>query len=126
MLVELKRNVLLVDDDLSILRVIKRILERKGYAVTAVSTGKEALTQINRNCFDASIVDVRLADISGLDIVKRITQVSPGTIRVVFTGSPGSSDFQSSAKNMDAFLLKPVNPEELLHVLEEKLQTRLK
>ncbi len=125
MLAELKRSVLLVDDDLSILRVIKRILERKGYTVTAVSNGKDALIQISQNCFDASIVDVRLADISGLEIVKRLNQVSPRTIRVVFTGSPGASDFLRNTKDMDAFLQKPVKPEELLRVLDEKISSRL-
>ncbi len=56
---------MIVDDDQSILRVFTRVLERKGYSVTAVGTGRDGLTQIKRSCFDAALIDVRLPDMEG-------------------------------------------------------------
>lgn len=124
---ESKRTLLIVDDDPSILRVLKRILEKKGYFVTTVENGKAALFQIAHNRFWASIVDVRLPDMNGFEIAKKIQETSPQTVRIVFTGSPDAFDcVNSKRKDLDAFLTKPVKPEELLSILDEKLQSRFK
>ncbi len=113
-----KRTMLIVDDDRSILRVFTRILEKKGYA-------KDALSQIERNRFSAALIDVRLPDMEGTDLLPRIQETSPETVKIVFTGSPGvEASTEAAKKNMDAFLIKPVSPDVLLSILEEKLKDR--
>ncbi len=122
-----KRTLLLVDDDQSILRVLRRIFEKKGYAVTSVGTGKDAFFQIAHNCFDASVVDVRLPDMNGFDIARKIGELSPKTVRVVFTGSMEASSYLDGPPiDLDAFLLKPVNPETLLNIIDETIKSRSK
>ncbi len=116
---------MIVDDDRSILHVFSRVLERKGYTVTAVENGKEASDQIKQRYFDAALIDVRLPDINGMELLPKIQEKSPGTIKIVFTGSPDAERIGNNGnKNMDAFLVKPVKPELLLNILEQKLKAR--
>ena len=120
-----KKTILIIDDDQSIRRVFTRVFEKKGYSVVAVDTGKKALDQIRRNRFDAALIDVRLPDMDGRDLLPEIQATSPKTVKIVFTGSP-DVEFSSggAAENMDAFLIKPVKPEVLLSILEEKLKAK--
>ena len=120
-----KRTILVVDDDQSILRVFTRVLEKKGYTVTTAETGKDATNCIDHSCFDAALIDVRLPDIDGTSLLPKIQEASPKTVKIVFTGSP---DLECLARcggiSMDAFLVKPVRPEMLLNILDEKLRLR--
>jgi DNA-binding NtrC family response regulator len=120
-----KRTILIVDDDKSILRVFTRVLEKKGYAVTATETGAEALSQIAQYRFDAALIDVRLPDMDGTSILPKIQETAPKTVKVVFTGCPDLECVnKGERKLMDAFLIKPVKPEVLLAILDEKLKAR--
>ena len=124
-MLEPKKTVLIVDDDRSILRVFTRVLEREGYSVVAVENGKDALNQIAHNCFDAALIDMNLPDMTGTDLLPKIQETSPKTVKIVFTGSPTiDASFEGANKNMDAFLIKPVKPEILLGILKEKLKTK--
>ncbi len=120
-----QRTILIVDDDRSILRVFRRVLEKKGYTVTTVENGKDAINQIEHNLFDAALIDVRLPDMEGTEILPKIQEDSPKTVKIVFTGSPDLESLGNRGrKDMDAFLIKPINPEVLLEILDEKLKTR--
>jgi DNA-binding NtrC family response regulator len=122
---EAKKTILIIDDDKSILRVFARVFEKKGYAVVAVDTGKKALEQIRRNRFDAALIDVRLPDMDGTDLLPEIEASSPKTVKLVFTGSPDvESCLAEARKSIDAFFMKPVKPEVLLSILEEKLRAK--
>jgi DNA-binding NtrC family response regulator len=117
-----QKTILIIDDDPAILRVLTRVLERKGYAVTAAKNGKEALEQINHRRFNAALIDVRLPDMEGTALLPCIEETSPKTVKIVFTGSPTAELSENPTKNhMDAFLLKPVKPEIILGILDEKL-----
>jgi DNA-binding NtrC family response regulator len=123
---ETKRTIIIVDDDRSILRVFTRVLEKKGYTVTTAENGKDALNQIEHSRFDAALIDVRLPDMAGTAILPRIQETSPKTVKIVFTGSPDLEVLGNGAnKNMDAFLVKPVKPEVLLGILDEKIKARV-
>jgi DNA-binding NtrC family response regulator len=95
--------------------------KKKGYAVAAAETGRDALCRFGQQKFDAALIDVRLPDVNGTDLLPEIKKLSPKTVRIVFTGSPDSEGLVNGNKNMDAFLIKPVKPELLLSLLEEKL-----
>ncbi len=120
-----KKTILIIDDDPSIRRVFTRVFEKKGFCVVAVETGAKALDQIRCSRFDAALIDVRLPDMDGTDLLPEFHATSPKTVKIVFTGS---LDVEISAedvgKNMDAFLIKPVKPEVLLGILEEKLKAK--
>jgi CheY-like chemotaxis protein len=119
-----KRTILVVDDDQSILRVIRRVFERAGYTVTVASTGLDAQKLIDGGCFDAALIDVRLPDMLGMELLSRIAR-SHQTVKIVFTGSPEPEyRLEAERKGADAFLTKPVNPGTILELLEEKFKAR--
>jgi CheY-like chemotaxis protein len=117
-----KRTILVVDDDPSILRVIRRVFERAGYVVTVAGTGTDAQKLIDKCCFDAALIDVRLPDMLGTELLSRIT-VPQQTVKIVFTGSPEPEyRLEAQRKGADAFLTKPVNPAIIIDFLEEKFK----
>lgn len=116
--------VLVVDDDKSILRTFTRILQRAGYATETAENGKEALDKIQARNYDAALIDVVLGDSNGLDLLPKIEENSPKTVKIVVTGTDSTEKRDKACKNgADAYLTKPVNPEVLLDVFAEKLRS---
>src|SRR4030067_980235 len=118
------KTVLVIDDDKSILRTFTRILQRAGYSTETAENGKEALDKIQTRNYDAALVDVVLGDSNGLDLLPKIEENSPKTIKIVVTGSDSTEKREEACRNgADAYLSKPVNPVVLLDVFAEKLRS---
>ena len=67
-----KKRILVIDDDKSILRAFTRIRQKSGYEVDAAETGKEAIEKAETGRYDLALVDVRLPDMDGTDLVCRM------------------------------------------------------
>ena len=118
------KTVLVVDDDKSILRTFTRILQKAGYSTQTAENGKEALDKIQARNYDAALIDVVLGDSNGLDLLPKIEENSPKTVKIVVTGSDSTEKRDEACRNgADAYLTKPVNPEILLDVFAEKLRS---
>jgi len=117
------KSVLIVDDDRSILRTFTRILQRAGFNTETAENGKEALVKIQTKNYDIALIDVILGDSNGLDLLPRIQETSPKTIKIVITGADTSEKKDEACRNgADAFLTKPVDPVVLLGIFEERLE----
>jgi DNA-binding response OmpR family regulator len=118
------KTVLVVDDDKSILRAFTRILQRAGDSTERAENGKEALDKIQTRNYDAALIDVVLGDSNGLDLLPKIEENSPKTVKIIVTGADTTEKRDEACRNgTDAYLTKPVNPEVLLDVFAEKLRT---
>jgi DNA-binding response OmpR family regulator len=118
-----KKQILVVDDDKNILRVFKRILEKEGYAVETAETGKDALKKIKKAKFNVSIVDVKLPDMDGTELLLKIPNESK-TIKIIVTGfSTDEVGKKAADYGADDFLVKPVKSEELIATVRERLGT---
>jgi len=119
------KTVLFVDDDKSILRAFTRIFQKKGYCIDVAETGKEAIEKIENNRFDVVLLDVRLPDCDGADLLPKIQKNMPDALKILITGFPS---MENGAKALyggaDAYLVKPVIPDELLSIIEDKLTKR--
>jgi DNA-binding response OmpR family regulator len=117
-----KKTVLVVDDDRSILQTFRRILERCGYEVETAESGGEAISKANSRHFDAALLDLRLPDMNGTDILIRAKQQLRSTAKIMVTGFPSlESGVVALEEGADAYLTKPVQPKELLAVMDDKL-----
>ena len=117
------KSVLVVDDDKFILRTFSRILQRAGFSTETAENGKEALKKIQSRTFDVALIDVVLGDSNGLDLLPKIEESSPNTIKIMITGTDSTEKRNEAGKNgADAYLTKPLNPETLLNVFQEKLK----
>ena len=120
---ETTRTILVVDDDKSILRTFTRILQKNGYEVDPSETGKEAIEKADKKCYDIALVDIRLPDMDGTDLLAKTRKQLKKTIKIMITGFPSiESGVKALDGGADAYLVKPVKPEELLILIEEKLK----
>jgi two-component system response regulator HydG len=121
--VEAGRTILVVDDDKSILRTFTRILQKNGYKIDVAETGKEAIEKVDSRHYDLVLVDVRLPDMDGTDLLVKMKKPLQSTIKIMITGFPSlESGVKALDEGADAYLVKPVKPEELLMLIEEKLK----
>jgi two-component system response regulator RegA len=116
-------SVLVVDDDRAILRTFSRILQKAGFSTETADNGKEALEKIQTQNYDIALIDMILGvDSNGLDLLSKIEESSPNTVKIMITGADSAEKRSEACKNgADAYLTKPVNPEILLAVFKEKL-----
>ena len=120
-----KKTILVVDDDKSILRTFTRILQKSGYEIEVAETGKEAMEKTEGRNFDLALVDIRLPDMDGTDLLAKLKKQLQHTIKIMITGFPSlETGVKALDEGADAYLVKPVKPQELLMLLEEKLKNR--
>ncbi len=110
--------VLIIDADAGITRTFERILERNGYSADVAHSGEEALQKMGLNHYDVALVDFCLSDTEGLGFLEKLKERDNETARIVLTSSIVS--VSNSAELADAYLLKPVKPQELLAIIEQK------
>lgn len=120
-----KKRILVIDDDKSILRAFTRILQKNGYEVDIAETGKEALDKAETGCYDLSLIDVRLPDMDGTDLLSKMQKTMVETVKIMITGFPSlENGVKALDEGADAYLVKPVKPEELLTLIKEKLKNK--
>jgi len=74
---DIKKRILHVDDEVDTLKVVKTILEKEGFEVESVESGKGALDQIKLDNFNLIILDVMMPDMSGWDLFTQVTKIRP-------------------------------------------------
>ena len=122
---EAKKNILVVDDDKSILRTFTRILQKSGYEIDVAETGREAMDKAENQHYDLVLVDIRLPDMDGTDLLAKLKKQLQDTVKIMITGFPSlETGVKALDEGADAYLVKPVKPQELLLLLEEKLKNR--
>ena len=117
------RAVLIIDDDVNIRRTFERILQKNGYVTDSSSTGKEALEKIKTKRYTVVLVDLCLPDINGIKLLEELDLQDHEMVKIVITGS--QYDASDKVKNADAYLLKPVKPQELLVLIEQKFKEKI-
>lgn len=120
---EKENTILLIDDDKSILRMFTRILQKVGYSVETAETGKEAIEKATARSYNLALIDIKLPDMEGTDLLPKLEEIAPKMIKITITGFP-SSDDRVKALNGGAssYLVKPIQPEDLLKIIEENLK----
>ncbi len=118
-------NVLLVDDDVQICDTVSKILKNEGYNVIAVHNGNNAVKILGKEHIDIAIIDIRLPDISGINVLEKFKQCNPQTVIILISGVATLNDATRSLNlGADIFLIKPIDPEELLDRIENVLHQK--
>jgi len=120
-----KKRILVIDDDKSILRTFTRILQKNGYEIDIAETGREALEKTETNCYALALIDIRLPDMDGTDLLAKMQKTTRDAVKIMITGFPSlENGVKALDEGADAYLVKPVKPEELLALIEEKLKSK--
>jgi DNA-binding NtrC family response regulator len=118
-----RARILVVDDDESIRKTISTILAEKGYIVNTAENGKEAIEKTNARFYNLALIDIRLSDMEGIELLTRIRETTPPMIKIIVTGFPSLQNAMEAVnKSADAYLIKPVKIEELLSTIQEHLE----
>jgi DNA-binding NtrC family response regulator len=118
-------RILVVDDDENISNAVKTILEREGYIVDLAATGKEAIKRTEETAYDLALLDIRLPDIEGVDLLKLMKDAVPRTRKIMVTGEHHYRNARAALnKNADAYLIKPIEIGKLLSTVKEQLELR--
>jgi DNA-binding NtrC family response regulator len=118
-----KIRILIVDDEESIRIATAAILEEEGYAVDTAVNGKEAIEKSNTNLYNAAIIDYRLPDMEGTELLTALKETTPKMVKIMVTGYPSLQNAVTSVnKRADAFLMKPVGIETLLSTIRDLLR----
>lgn len=121
-------SILVVDDEAGICAVIRHLLVKQGYAVTALTDGREAIDAITRGDFAAALVDLNLAEIDGNDVIRAGRAARPDMPIVLMSGMVLESgrdtpDFLGMSAKVRGLrrLAKPFKPKDLLELMAEIL-----
>lgn len=124
-MVDQKPSILIVDDNLNFQQTLVDILAAHGYRVQVASRGEDALEKIRQETFGVALIDLRLQDMPGLDILDAFQQIDPLIHCILMTGY-ASQDAAIQALNRGAyyFLQKPLDHEQLLLIIRNALEAR--
>jgi DNA-binding response OmpR family regulator len=116
-------NILIVDDDINICETIGLILREEGWDTEVAHTGKEAIRKSEETAFNVALLDIRLPDIEGTKLLKLLHETTPKTIKIIVTGHPALRNVVEALNDgADAYLTKPVRPEDLLITIRAKFE----
>jgi DNA-binding response OmpR family regulator len=114
-------KILCVDDEPHVVTLKCAILEAAGHQVSASTSANDAIQKLNQGHYDAVVTDWRLGDASGRAVVQAAKGHS--TMPVVVVSGYVAEAFQAAEPLADLYLEKPVNPEELVTIVNELLKT---
>jgi ActR/RegA family two-component response regulator len=123
--VQEKTSLLIVDDDKDMLETMKDCFQEKRYRIEIAKTGKEALTKAEKHFFDVALIDIKLPDLSGLDVLRTFRDNHPKIMNIMITGHATVQN-AADAVNLGAhaYIMKPVDMEKLHNIIKENLKTQ--
>ena len=102
---------------------MKAILEDEGYIVDLAATGREAIKRTEETAYNVALIDIRLPDVEGVELLKLMKDAVPRTRKIMVTGYPSMQNAITALnKNADAYLIKPVDIEKLLNTVKEQIK----
>jgi DNA-binding NtrC family response regulator len=115
-------RILAVDDDENIRKVIVAILEDEGYTVESAGTAKEAIEKSKRKFYNLALIDIRLPDMEGIELLTRFRETTPRIRKVIVTGYPTLQNAVDAVnKGADAYIVKPFDVKKVLKTIQEQL-----
>lgn len=114
-----------VDDEIELLKAHIIFLEKKGYEVTTVSNGSDAIDQCLQQTFDLILLDEQMPGLSGLETLQKVKEIQPATPVVMVTKSEEENIMdQAIGSKIADYLIKPVNPNQILLSLKKNIHRR--
>jgi CheY-like chemotaxis protein len=113
-------RVLLIDDETGYLTVLAKRLRRRGLAVTAAPSGAAALQAMRREDFDVAVLDIKLHDMDGVEVLRFLKTLEPALEVLILTGHGSEQAARTAlAQGAQGYLTKPCELEELLQAIHE-------
>jgi len=121
---DVPKNILIVDDDPNVVKTLKMVLEGTGYTVDSAPNAMEALRKAKRLHFDLVIIDMNLPDTLGDELAQRLYEMNEKIRIIMITGYSNYVDKLEKNIEIIDVLMKPINPEALIAVINGILQKK--
>jgi DNA-binding NtrC family response regulator len=116
-------RILVVDDDENIRKVLTTILEDEGYVVEAVENGKKAIEKTKKSFYNLALIDIRLPDMEGTELLTKMKDTTPKMRKIIITGYPTLQNaIEAVNRGADAYVLKPFDMEKVLQTIKDQLK----
>jgi two-component system, OmpR family, alkaline phosphatase synthesis response regulator PhoP len=120
-------HILIIDDEASLRQTLARILQRAGFEVTTAANGKDGMALVHEHPFDLIYLDIRMPDMSGLELLKNIHTKFPDLPVILFTAQPDlNSAVEALRRGATDYLLKPLKPQTVIDRTQAILSDRQK
>lgn len=121
----MKPSILIVDDDEVMQETLSDVLRRRGYEIFSVGSGNDALSVMKKSVIDLILLDMRLPDVNGLEVLKKIKELDTEILVIIMTAY---SDVETAVTAMKSgayhYINKPFELEELKLLIEKGLETK--
>jgi putative two-component system response regulator len=118
-------SILIVDDEVGVRDMLSSVLNDEGYSVEAVESAKKAVKACEKSTFDVALVDIKLPDMNGTELLNRLKKMQPKIIMIIITGHPSvESAMKAVNERADGYVLKPFEVTELLQMITRLLMER--
>ena len=119
------KNILVIDNDIDLLKVLREILTSEGYSVDTAESGRQTVERSKTSVYDLALIDIMLSDTEGIELLDILREDMPNTIKIMMTGHPTVNNaIEALNRGADAFITKPIDPEGLLELVKDKLKKR--
>jgi DNA-binding response OmpR family regulator len=116
-LTESKPRILIVEDDENIRKTMSNILQQRGYETDTAKSGKEAEQKARTNFYNLALLDIKLPDMEGTQLLAKLHKNTPKMVKIMVTGYPSLENaMEALNQGADAYVTKPVKPAKLGHV----------
>ena len=116
-------RILIVDDDENIRKVLTTILEDEGYDVESVDTAKKAIERTRRKFYNLALIDIRLPDMEGIELLTKMKNTTPKIRKLIITGYPTLQNaVEAVNRGADAYIMKPFDMEKVLEEIKDQLK----
>lgn len=121
-----KTSIFVVDDNADLCDSIKEYLEDEGYSVECANTGTDAIAIMHNNRYDIALIDIKLPDIKGTDLVKKLADISPSTdfIHITAHATLDSAVEAVRHEHVVSYETKPLDMDHLLALLKQIMKRK--
>ncbi len=118
-----KAHILIVDDDKIIGSSLAEILRMEGYETEVVETGEDAIDMAQDKFFNVNLIDLKLPDISGIEVLKTFRNKYPSRMNIIITGfATLQNSIEALNLGANAYIMKPIDPQKLDSMIKECLK----
>lgn len=116
-------SLLLVDDEVGFVEVLSKRITRRGMTVTAASSGAEAIQTLRRRDFDVAVLDLKMEDMDGIEVLKIFKKMAPAMPVIMLTGHGSESSAREGIKfGAYDYLTKPYELEDLIQKIKQAIR----
>jgi DNA-binding response OmpR family regulator len=118
-------HVLLVEDEPTVAKGLRMVMDEEGYDVDMADTGLVALNKFRAKSFDLMVADLRLPDIDGMEVIEHVRESRPETKVVIITGYPSVATAVKAVKiGVSDYLRKPFTDDEFIAAVDTAMKDR--